>query len=293
MQNPARRSVPLPRVIAQLFLSTSKRVYHEADLFAIYRAQHITWGDAPPRGATEFVDLLKSSGILREVKIASERYRSKRRFVRENATPFEVALSLSKGSYLSHGTAVFLHDLNDQVPKTIYVNREQTAKYHVKPVLQQDRLKNAFAGRQRTSKYEFNYESMRIVLLSGKQTGRLGVLQMIGPAGEELEATSLARTLIDIVVRPGYAGGILQVMSAYQRAVGRVSGGEMLEVLRQLDYVYPYHQSIGFLLERAGHPDQTVAPFRGCGLDLDFYLVHGMRDPEYDERWRLFYPKGL
>src|SRR5882672_4945604 len=47
----------------------------------------------------------------------------------------------------------------------------------------------------------------RIVLLSGKHTGRLGVTKTLGPQGEQLELTDLERTLIDIAVRPTYAGG--------------------------------------------------------------------------------------
>ena len=36
--------------------------------------------------------------------------------------------TIEPGAYLSHGTAVLLHGLTDQLPHTIYVNREQTSE---------------------------------------------------------------------------------------------------------------------------------------------------------------------
>ena len=41
---------------------------------------------------------------------------------------YKTSLSLRKNSYLSHYTALFLHDLTENVPKNIYTNKEQTKK---------------------------------------------------------------------------------------------------------------------------------------------------------------------
>jgi predicted transcriptional regulator of viral defense system len=137
------------------------------------------------------------------------------------------------------------------------------------------------------------FDSDRIVLLSGKSTGRLDVIRIDGVAGPSSDVTSIRRTLVDVVVRPGYAGGITQVLEAYRGAKGRVSGESLLLILKKMNFVYPYHQAIGFLLEKADYPEADIAPFRQIDMDFDFYLIHGMREREYDHRWRLFYPKGL
>jgi predicted transcriptional regulator of viral defense system len=281
------------KAIQQYFANSTRSVYKETDLYALLRTERLRWRIAPSTGGSRFVDFLVSSGILREVKLESESYASKRRFAREKTTPYEVALSLAVGGYLSHGTAVFLHGLNEQIPKTIYVNREQRPKATPEGGLIQKRLDLAFAGRQRTSKYVFKFGSERVVLLNGKHTGRFEVEEIEGPSGEHLVVTSVGRTLVDIAVRPGYAGGISQVLEAYMGARGNVSGEKILNILKSLDYMYPYHQSIGFLLERAGYPERDVAPFRIPRIEFDFYLLHGMREREYDEKWRLFYPKGF
>ena len=67
----------------------------------------------------------------------------------------------------------------------------------------------------------------------------------------------------------------------------------LVATLKQLGYVYPYHQAIGFLLERAGVEPARLEPLRALGLHFDFHLVHGMRERDYHAGWRLFHPKGL
>jgi hypothetical protein len=99
--------------------------------------------------------------------------------------------------------------------------------------------------------------------------------------------------LIDITVRPTYGGGIFQVLEAYRTAKERLSTNRLLATLKKLDYVYPYHQAIGFLMERAGYEERRYGLLRQPGLKYDFYLSHGMKDPEYSKPWRLFYPRGF
>src|SRR5205085_7215262 len=112
-------------------------------------------------------------------------------------------------------------------------------------------------------------------------------------SSETLQVTNLERTLIDIVVRPTYAGGISRVIEAYRAAKGRISVDRLLAILKQLDYVYPYHQPIGFLMQKTGYPKRSCAKLQALGLNHDFYLAHGLQRPKYSEDWRLFYPQDL
>jgi hypothetical protein len=130
-------------------------------------------------------------------------------------------------------------------------------------------------------------------MIAGTNTNRLGVEEIIGPASETIWVTNLERTLIDIVVRPAYAGGPSQVLKAYRAAKDRISVDRLIDTLKGLDYVYPYHQPIGFLMQEAGYPKHGVNQLRALGLGHDFYLAHGMQQPEYSQDWRLFYPKDL
>src|SRR5205823_8592472 len=108
--------------------------------------------------------------------------------------------------YLSHGTAAMLNKLIDQEQPTIYVTKEQSPK-NSKGILTQTGIDRAFANNQRQSSYVVTHERTEIVFLSGKNSNRLGITKINGSLGEPLELTDVERTLIDIAVRPSYAGG--------------------------------------------------------------------------------------
>jgi hypothetical protein len=203
-----------------------------------------------------------------------------------------MGLSLRSGAYLSHASALFLHGLTDQIPRSIYVNREQSQKSQ-SGTLTQAAIDRAFSHRQRRSKYIFSYEEWQLVLLSGKHTGRLGVSPMPSPLGEPLSVTGVERTLIDIVVRPDYAGGVYQVLQAFRSAKQRLSTNALLATLKKLGYLYPYHQAIGFYLQRAGYEPERWERIKKLPQEFDFYLAHDIHDKDYDQSWRLFFPKGF
>lgn len=263
-----------------------------------------------------FIETLLTAGRLRGVEIISETdairraespdpkdgtedeewtgYRPFHRYVwGDDVSPYEVALSLRPRSYLSHASAVFLHGLTRQIVRTVYANTEQSPKPAGKGVLVQGRIDYAFRQPPRTSAFVFVYEGTRLVLLNGKNTGNLEVSEVVGPAGTAFPATKLERTLIDITVRPTYAGGVFEVLDAFRGARERASTATLLVTLKRLQYVYPYHQALGFYMERAGYPAKALERVAALGAKFDFYLAHQMPDPQYDRRWRIYYPEGL
>lgn len=206
---------------------------------------------------------------------------------------YALGVSMRPGAYLSHASAVFLHGLTDQIPKTVYVNKEQSPKPAPEGQLTQGGIDRAFGGAQRSSTYVFEYEGYRFVLLSGKNTNRLEVSQLRDPQGEYVDATKLERTLIDIAVRPAYAGGVFEVLKAYRAAKDRLSVSTLVATLRQLGYLYPYHQAVGFYLQRAGVESEKLQRLRDLGLNFNFYLAHKMGPTSYSPEWRIHFPEGL
>jgi len=96
------------------------------------------------------------------------------------------------------------------------------------------------------------------------------------------------------VVRPVYAGGrSLAILKAFRKAKEKVEVGTLVSTLRMLQFVYPYHQAIGFYMESAGYMLEQIEPLRRPGIQFDFYLAHEMHDPAYDARWRVHYPNEL
>lgn len=290
---PSRLSIAKTDIFAH-FENSPKKVFTQAEIAHILAEHRSFWRLAVRTTALPFIEFLINQKRLKRVVFKSDAYnQTVVRYAWGDASIYQLALSLRKGSYLSHGSAVFLHGLTDLIPKTVYLNAEQSPKPSPRGNLTQASLDLAFSRAQRQSNLSYKHDAWAVTVISGKNTDRLGVDRLEGPSSESLDATNLERTLIDIVVRPTYAGGVFQVLKAYAAAKGKASTNRLVSILKKLDYIYPYHQSIGFLMQRAGYPQSSYEMLRGLGLGLDFYLTHGIKNAEYDESWRLFYPPGL
>ncbi len=203
-----RRAEELDRTLNRFFDQQLRHVFRESDLKVLLQRHADEWR-LPQRlsSVPKFTAFMAEHGGLRKVKLESEHYRNATRYVWGQLRPFELALSLGPHAYFSHATAMFLRGLTDQIPKTIYVNEEQTPKNFGASELTQQGIDRAFAGKQRTSRAIFNHDGLRVLLVSGKWTSRLEVGTVDLPDGTTGPATKIERTLIDIAVRPDYAGG--------------------------------------------------------------------------------------
>jgi hypothetical protein len=189
------------------------------------------------------------------------------------------------------------HRLTSRMDLPIYVNQEQSPKPLRSARLNQDAIDRAFQNRPRASTYVFEYLNAAIVLLNGKNTGNFGVLNTRDEGGNVVPVTSIARTLVDITVRPTYSGGVHAVLEAFRRSlsIGHEDDlvREIIEALDAVEHVYPYHQSVGFYLDHAGFSRDLLEPLRARGIHYDFYLDNQVSDAVYDQHWRITYPKAL
>jgi predicted transcriptional regulator of viral defense system len=200
---------------------------------------------------------------------------------------------LKPKAYLSHYTAVYFHQLTEQLPKAIYSTFEQSAKDSKPASLTQSAIDSAFAKQQRVSATSTVYDSYSLYLLNGKHTGDDGVISGESEHMGKVSVTSLERTLIDIAVRPAYSGGVGEVLKAYERAKETVSVNKLNAMLKKLKFIYPYHQAIGFYMGKAGYREAQLNLLKAQAFEFDFYLTYGMQDKAYDPTWRLYYPKGF
>lgn len=274
-------------------------VFRQSDIESMLSTHRDEWRLAQSTRLRQFISYLSDNGRLERFDFPFP-HRKEIRYTWGKVPLQAVLMTLKPGCHFSHYSAVQMHDLTEQDSKTIYLNFEQPAKPVPAGGLEQGRIAAAFARKPRVTNNVSQLGDSRICLLNGKNTGYLGVesreiVTDAGAARFTIRVTDVERTLIDIAVRPFYAGGVGEVLKAYERAAGRASVNRIAALLKQLGFVYPYQQAVGFYLERSGaHKPEAIEMFRRkFPQEFDFYLTYEMQETRYDPRWRLFIPKGL
>ncbi len=277
--------------IEKYFDAQRKHVFSYADIEAILKQKSDEWdlgsNMTPKRFVAFFVE--RSHLSYKEV----ERY-----IWREEKYPhliYEIAVSLRPRSYISHYTAMFLHGLTEQIPKTIYVTFERRHKATVlSRELSQMRIDRAFQKEERRSSAKVICDGYQIVFIESGQDNHVGVLPYEFEDGIVVPVTNVERLLIDGIVRPGYSGGVPEVLKAYQNVVDIAQVSKIKAYLKKLDFIYPYAQAVGFCLEYAKFSEKQLEIIEEiCPKVFKFYLTRQMQRTKYSPRWMLYYPSAL
>lgn len=209
---------------------------------------------------------------------------------------FEIALSINSKAYLSHYTAGYLHNLTNNIPKSIFINIEKPKPLNLpkKEILEQKNIDKAFYMPSRETKNITTYNGFTLNILNGKYSNNLGIIAK-NFEGKKITLTNIERTLIDITVSPYYSGGCYEVLNVYKKAKGKFKTENLIKILKQLDYIYPYHQCIGFFMEKAGFKEHELQLLESLGINYKFFIQRELKenDRNFSERWNLFFPKFL
>jgi predicted transcriptional regulator of viral defense system len=275
--------------IRKFFKQNIKKVFSEAELNGVFEEKRTIWNLPVNYSSNKFIEQLINRQILKNIEILFDSYVGKKQcFITEDATEMEIAHSLMNKSYLSHFSAVYLNGLTTQVPKTIYITFEQSKKNDINRTLKQEAIDEAFNKPQRKASSKAIYNEHTFIILNGMFTNRLGVYSL-----DNIPVTNIERTLIDIAVRPSYAGGVYSVLETYKNAITKISINKLIATLDNMNFIYPYHQSIGFYLERAGYDGKRLEDLRKRKKEFNFYLTYEMIEKDYSNDWKLYFPKGM
>jgi predicted transcriptional regulator of viral defense system len=293
----ARSRIQIARAdILEYFDKHPQKVFKLTELQTILFTQRAFWRLAQSTTTQKFISYLIENATMRLMHFPLP-HRAETRYTWGEVPLIEVVLNLKPNSYFSHYTAMRLHGLSEQVPKVIYLNHEQHLKSQTTGGLEQGRIDAAFKNKPRLSNNVTTIGDTGICLINGKNTGSLGVvsekLQYDSEIPVNVRVTNLERTLIDIVTRPVYAGGVFEVLKAYELAKDQVSVNSLTAMLGKIQHTYPYHQAIGFYMERAGYKERAISLLRKIPMEFDFYLTNAMGTTEYIKEWKLFVPKGF
>jgi len=270
------------------------KIYSSREIEEIFTNNWYLWHLPRRMRMPDLLSHLIKNSELREIVLTSPNYDKKYvRYAWREISVYQLSLSLRPRSYLSHHSAMYWNNLTEAPSKTLYVNSEQSLKHRNENFLEQRLIDLAFKSKPRTSKYIFMHKNWKICCLSGSNTNNLGVVGIEEPNMGTLQVTNIERTLIDITVRPFYSGGTIEVQKAYIKAKGKISTDLLISTLRKINYVYPYHQVIGFYMQRAGFENSALNSLKKMGLEYDFYLDYGMGQTNYSKEWRVYFPKNL
>jgi len=278
--------------IELFFDSFGLKSFSEYRLIEVINKNRDLWNIPYSKPAKQIIlYLLKREVLLKNVIYA---FSSEEKIIYSWKTKdeFTVISGIKSNSYFVYYSALFLHQLSLQIPKTIYLNFEHKSIMSTsKERLTQISIDEIFQGSQRKSSLSYSYSDKKIVLTNGKFTDKLGVIRMHNRE-QSFEYTDIERTLIDISVRPVYAGGVFEVLEAYKIAKPKLNVPLMAEYLEKLDFIYPYHQVIGFYLEKANYSETDLTYFKK-EMNYNFYLTYGLRKKEFSQKWKLYYPSGF
>ncbi|MBK7969358.1 MAG: hypothetical protein IPK08_10685 [Bacteroidetes bacterium] len=275
--------------IKAFFKESVRKVYSYEQLGEILEQKRNQWNLPITMNTEKFIEKITSSNTLKKEEFFfSGSLSNKIRYVDSASSIFQLAVSLINKSYLSHFTAAFIHGLTNQIPKTIYITFEQSKKNQIERQLEQERIDIAFSKAQRKSETIAIYEDYTLVIHNGMYSHRAGIYVL-----DDISVTNIERTLIDITVRPAYAGGVDSVLDIYKHSSNIISINKLIAILEKINFIYPYHQAIGFYLERAGIATSRLNDLMKKPKPYRFYLNYEMKEMEFDKTWNIFSPKGI
>lgn len=275
--------------IKSFFKNNTQKVFSSQILAGIFDEKRILWNLPATMTTDGFIKQLLKREIIEVLEIGFEGYMGdKLRYTVPGFSVFQLATSLVHKSYLSHYSAVYLNGLTTQVPKSIYITFEQSRKQNVNRELKQKSIDGAFSKPQRKTGAKAIYKDYTFIIHNGMFTARQGVTHI-----NNIPVTDIERTLIDIMVRPGYGGGVYAVLNAFREASDRVSLNKLIAILDNMSFIYPYYQSLGFYLEKAGYNSKRLEKLRNREKPFTFYLTYDMEKKDYSKEWNLYYPTGM
>lgn len=279
-------SPDIKRTVDELNTKAFSKIF----LYRLFEQERSRWNISSLKTFKQFIDFILKENILIEHELSAPNGKHQLLYSNGEVDDFTLFGALNTHGYFTHYTSMFLHQLTLQIPKTYYLNVEHSTDIPAQG-LTQKAIDNAFSHAQRKANNSFSYNTKKVYILNGKKTDGLGVIQKVNET-ESYKYTDLERTLIDIAIRPVYSGGVFEVLGAYQAAKKQIDPVKLESYLTQLNFIYPYHQVIGFYVEKAGYDAKTLKLFEK-DQKFRFYLTYNIRSKEFSSRWNLYFPKGM
>jgi len=254
------------------------------------------------KSANKLITNLQKEGVLKSYALESRNGKDIALYCSrslEKLSPYELAKTMFPDGYFCNLSSIYYHSLTNQVPSSVYICHE-TISAHRKAYasnLNSSTLRSAFIKPHRYTNYVFDFNQYEIVVVDRVKNSGYGVVELrtlkaVLPKHSRI--TCIERALIDAVVSPHYNGGIVSVYAFFKNARQKINISRLVEIYKQLDFIYPYSQSIGFLLDRTDMAKHASVFYREFPPAYTFFIDHDAKSSwSYDKKWKLYYPVGL
>jgi len=254
------------------------------------------------QSVSKFIDTLKKDGIIKSYRLTAKNNKSLTLYTSrllDEVSPYEIAMAMFPTGYFCNLSSIYYHSLTNQIPKSIYIcNETISAKQKNRTYdLSNSKLRNAFIKPHRYTSYIFQRKNYEVIVIDKEKGSRHGVIKVrthnaLCPNNSRI--TCIERALIDAVVSPQYNDGIVSVYTYFKKARQKLNVQKLVDIYRQLNFVYPYSQSVGFFLETLGMKKQASVIYDTFPPKHTFYVDHNAKTSwKHDDRWNLYYPNGL
>lgn len=219
-----------------------------------------------------------------------------------NPFPYELIGAFGENIYACYFTALYFNELSKQVPETFYLaipkkakNRKSASDYKG---LDFEVVRDVFIKKPKELAVSFRLKDAQYVFVERDVIHSIGVVKQEIIQDDRRIAfavTDIARTLIDCAIAPHRSGGINAVIEAFRLAGGRLDIGKLYYYYSSQQFIYPYWQRIGYLLEKSGFRELANKWELLFNMEKQrFFLMHEYRSSwKFDERWKLYHPHGL
>jgi len=120
-----------PVIVAWLDGAGKTRLPRDSRLHGLGARYWGEWGLSAGPSPPIFLKFLIQETHLRRVVMRSRSYGNIVLYVWRQASPYELAASLKRGTYFSHESALYFHGLCDRAPRTIYVQSRAECQTNV------------------------------------------------------------------------------------------------------------------------------------------------------------------
>lgn len=286
--------------IVSFFDEQAASIFTKNMLASIFYEQQDFWRLATSMRVNDFIDELIKTKHLKKHSFKFPD-RSITLYTWKKFNFYKLLTSLKPNSYLCFHTALHLHNLTEQIPKQYYVSSLRASKLdrrdnYTLDNIQQEAIDKAFSKQKIGSSKFAVFDESRVFLLESHLAEGIGIQELsIGNFNDIIRVTDLERTLIDAVVRPFYCGGVYEVLKAFELCSDKISINRISSYLKRLDFIYPYHQAIGFYLERTGKfPESAIQKIHNrFQKKRKMYLTYGQKNLSFSETWQVYYPSSL